>query len=132
MALLRAILALVAFVAAYTFVFWFAFALVPLAQEPAWFVATPLAWIAAIGAAWIVWRHGPGGASGAGFMHSVLKGAVIAGAIGFSLGFFGPLLLAPDANQGPLLGLFITGPAGFVLGAMGGALYWVFRPRPPV
>ena len=34
----------------------------------------------------------------------------------FSAGFFGPMLLAPGANQGPMLGLFITGPLGVVAG----------------
>ena len=38
------------------------------------------------------------------------------GAVGFAAGFFGPMLLKPDANQGPMLGIFITGPAGFLLG----------------
>ena len=43
-------------------------------------------------------------------------------AVGFAAGFFGPILLNPDANQGPMLGIFITGPggafAGFILGAL--------------
>jgi len=45
------------------------------------------------------------------FMH-----AVVVGAIGFAAGFFGPIIFAPEANQGPLLGIFITGPLGFVFG----------------
>lgn len=48
---------------------------------------------------------------------SVLVWAFALGGIGFVLGFFGPMLFAPGANRGPLLGIFITGPAGFVLGA---------------
>ncbi len=52
-----------------------------------------------------------------GLLPAVLKWAMMAGAIGFCAGFFGPMLLAPDANQGPLLGIFITGPLGFVAGA---------------
>jgi hypothetical protein len=56
---------------------------------------------------------------------SVFKGAVIVGAIGFCAGFFGPMLFAPDANQGPLLGIFITGPLGAVLGAIGGFVYGI-------
>lgn len=46
----------------------------------------------------------------------VLLWALVLGGIGFVCGFFGPMALAPDANQGPMLGLFITGPGGFVLG----------------
>jgi len=33
------------------------------------------------------------------------------------------MILAPEANQGPMLGLFITGPAGVVIGAIAGAVY---------
>ena len=56
---------------------------------------------------------------------SVFKGALIAGGIGFCAGFFGPMVFAPDANQGPLLGIFITGPLGAVLGAIGGFVYGI-------
>jgi len=38
------------------------------------------------------------------------------GAISFAAGFFGPIVLAPGANQGPLLGIFITGPLGTLAG----------------
>jgi len=34
----------------------------------------------------------------------------------FLVGFVGPMIVAPNANQGPLLGIFITGPAGLVIG----------------
>ena len=34
--------------------------------------------------------------------------ALALGAVGFACGFFGPIALNPGANQGPLLGLFIT------------------------
>ena len=49
-------------------------------------------------------------------------GAVFTGTVAFAVGFFGPLMWAPDANQGPLLGIFITGPLGFLAGAVGGAV----------
>jgi hypothetical protein len=42
--------------------------------------------------------------------------SAIAGAIGFAGGFVGPMILAPKNNLGPLLGIFITGPAGVLLG----------------
>jgi hypothetical protein len=57
------------------------------------------------------------------------KGSLVTGAIGFCGGFFGPLIFAPEANQGPLLGIFITGPLGFLLGALGGAVHWARRRR---
>jgi hypothetical protein len=37
---------------------------------------------------------------------------LILGATGFAAGFFGPMMLVPEANQGPMLGIFITGPGG--------------------
>jgi hypothetical protein len=37
------------------------------------------------------------------------------------------MLATPDANQGPLLGIFITGPAGALLGAIAGYCYWLLR-----
>lgn len=46
----------------------------------------------------------------------ILTWTLVTGAVCFALGFFGPIILAPDANQGPLLGIFITGPLGLVLG----------------
>jgi hypothetical protein len=41
---------------------------------------------------------------------------VALGAVGFGAGFFGPIALNPDANQGPLVGIFLTGPGGCALG----------------
>lgn len=54
---------------------------------------------------------------------------VIIGCITFGLGFFGPMIIAPEANQGPLLGILITGPLGFILGLIGGGFYWYFKLR---
>lgn len=45
----------------------------------------------------------------------------LAGTVGLALGVVGPLLVTPEANLGPLLGILVTGPGGFVLGALGGA-----------
>src|ERR1700733_2476361 len=36
--------------------------------------------------------------------------AAAGGALGLALGFVGPLLLEPDSPQGPLFGIFVTGP----------------------
>lgn len=51
-----------------------------------------------------------------------LLGAMLLGTAGFIGGFFGPILWAPQANQGPLLGIFITGPLGFLTGGLLGLL----------
>jgi hypothetical protein len=48
-------------------------------------------------------------------------------ATGFVAGFFGPIALNPDANQGPLLGLFITGPGGALAGLV---LGWILKLLP--
>jgi len=57
--------------------------------------------------------------------------AALVGAACFLAGFVGPILLRPDAPQGPLLGVFITGPLGTVGGAAVGALLGALAYRPP-
>jgi hypothetical protein len=44
------------------------------------------------------------------------------GAISFLAGFVGPMILAPDANQGPLLGILYTGPIGTLVGFAWGVI----------
>ena len=46
-------------------------------------------------------------------------GGVLVGTLSFALGFIGPLIVWPHNNLGPLLGILITGPLGFVGGALG-------------
>ncbi len=46
--------------------------------------------------------------------------SLLVGLPSFLAGVYGPLLLAPEANQGPLIGIFITGPAGIIIGAIVG------------
>jgi hypothetical protein len=46
----------------------------------------------------------------------------IVGAVGLAIGFVGPLVISPKANLGPLLGILLTGPLGFVVGALGAGL----------
>ena len=48
------------------------------------------------------------------------------GSIGFMAGFIGPMIMAPSANEGPLLGIFFTGPLGVVLGLALGIACAVF------
>lgn len=64
-----------------------------------------------------------------GLASAIVLGALGLGSIGFVAGFFGPMILAPGANQGPLLGLLITGPGGFLLGGPLGALWWWLQRR---
>ena len=56
-----------------------------------------------------------------------LIGAFIVGGIGFVIGFFGPMIFTPRSNQGPLLGIFFTGPLGFAIGALLGAAAGLIR-----
>ncbi len=58
--------------------------------------------------------------------------SVALGVTGFVCGFFGPIVLNPSANQGPMLGIFITGPGGAVLGAVLGTLTALLNVRPAV
>ena len=72
-------------------------------------------------ALWLIVRYGPirsrwwRGERAIGF-------ALFVGGITFLIGFVGPMIVTPEANQGPLLGIFITGPAGFCLGLIWGLL----------
>jgi hypothetical protein len=52
--------------------------------------------------------------------------AVAVGAIGFLIGFVGPMIFYPSSNIGPIIG-FLTGPLGFVLGAIIGCVVGVVR-----
>ena len=58
-----------------------------------------------------------------------LSFAFAIGAIAFLAGFAGPILLTPDSPQGPLLGIFVTGPLGFILGAVIGLAIGVTKSR---
>lgn len=57
------------------------------------------------------------------------RGGIIVGGISFLAGFLGPIILTPQANQGPLVGIFITGPVGFVVGIIAGYSYALFKLR---
>lgn len=51
---------------------------------------------------------------------SVATWVLALGGAGFAAGFFGPMALNPGANQGPMAGIFITGPGGALLGLVMG------------
>ena len=61
------------------------------------------------------------------FISSTLMGGLIVGSIGLVGGFIGPIIFTTESNLGPLLGLFITGPLGFIIGMVVGAIYWKVR-----
>lgn len=120
--LVRAFLALVAFAASFFFSFWVIFGqILPLE------IASLPALVAAVWVAGFVWRQT--GRASAGLFPAIASGAALLGSVGFVAGFFGPMVLTPEANQGPLLGILITGPLGFLAGAVLGAGWWCLRPR---
>jgi len=59
----------------------------------------------------------------------IFYGAVLFGGAGLAAGFFGPMIFTPEANQGPLLDLLITGPAGVSIGAISGLVYGLVKSR---
>jgi len=81
-----------------------------------------VSWPLAIVVGRYAWRNAP---LQTGLISSIVLGAFLTGGIGFAGGFFGPIIFMPSANQGPLLGIFITGPLGVIVGAVGGAIYWL-------
>ena len=123
--LFRVAVTFVSAVATFYFVYWVGGALV-FSALPGW-IALVGATLVAIVAARYVWVRTASAESS--LVSSVLVGALVTGAVAFSAGFFGPIVFAPSANQGPMLGIFITGPLGFLLGGVGGAVYWFARRR---
>lgn len=83
--------------------------------------------IAAIAAGRYAWVHTDGMPKYA--VASIIYGAALFGGIGFTAGFFASMIFAPDANQGPLLGIFVTGPAGVLIGAIAGLAYGLMKFR---
>jgi hypothetical protein len=120
--MLRKAIAVLAFFGAFFVAWLLVIALMP--GDQAW-IASLVAFAAAIYVARQVWNGTAEGATSVPVMAGL--GAVTLGGLGFVLGFFGPMILAPEANQGPMLGLFITGPAGVVIGAIAGAWYAMRR-----
>jgi hypothetical protein len=87
-------------------------------------VGSLVALVVAATVAGYAWRLGPEGPRSV--RTAVALGALLVGGAGFAAGFFGPMLLAPGANQGPMLGIFITGPLGYLVGA-GLGLWYAWR-----
>ena len=112
-------------VATFYFVFWVPFSLVSFLPGHL-LLAMIGSLAAAIWTARYTWRRTEN-FNNSGVLALTFSGALVVGTIGFLGGFFGPMIFAPGANQGPLLGLFITGPLGFLLGGAGGLVYGLIR-----
>lgn len=58
-------------------------------------------------------------------------GAMLLGFTGFVIGFYGPMRFQAWSNQGPMMGIFVTGPGGVLLGALIGGALRITRPSWP-
>jgi hypothetical protein len=68
-----------------------------------------------------VLRQGPPGRGRViGWWCATMTGIV--GVVSFLIGFAGPLIFTPDSNTGPMLGFFVTGPLGAIVGAVCGVV----------
>jgi hypothetical protein len=56
-------------------------------------------------------------------MHLSVRCALVLGAVGFAAGFLGPMVLNPESNIGPIIGILFSGPAGVIAGGSLGALF---------
>lgn len=110
------------FAAVYFISYWLLFAQILPENPPS--LATGFAFLTAAGLTGSFWYSAR---AGSGIFGTAMTWAGIVGAVGFSVGFFGPMIFSPQANQGPLLGLFITGPLGFVAGGVAGLIYSLSR-----
>jgi hypothetical protein len=121
---IRGVVAFITAVGTFYFVYWVGGALLVSLHVPGWIplIGSAIAAVIVTRYVWMSSAHYSGG-----LVRSIAVGALVTGGIGFAAGFFGPILFTPGANQGPLLGIFITGPLGFVLGAVGGGVYWRTR-----
>ncbi len=126
---MRIILSFFAFAGTYYFIYWFAFSFLLGARNISpWSAIVSLA--IAVLVAVFVWKKTAGTSNG--LATCIVLGGLIVGGIGFVGGFFGPLIFTPEANLGPLLGIFITGPVGFGVGLIAGAIYWKIKEKKQV
>jgi hypothetical protein len=104
------------FVVQMTLLTWVMFQMIINREVPIW-PTRIIGVLLAVGAGWLTWSHT--GRRGSSLVSWVLLGGLLVGGMGFAVGFIGPLIFM-DSNLGPLIGIFFTGPIGFVLGCLGG------------
>ncbi len=124
--IIRLLAVIIVVPATFFFVFWVPCSLlITFSGVPRVIAAGIVSLLCSVIAGWYVWKKF--GAVNPGIISHILIGALILGGVGFSAGFFGPIIFTSEANQGPLLGIFLTGPLGFLLGAIAGGIYWAVR-----
>jgi len=120
--LIRIVAMFIVIPASFYFIVWVPFAFLPPING---FIRLFISLICALAIGWFVWKKLGTMTLELGLY--IFLGGVILGSISFILGFFGPIIFAPEANQGPLLGIFITGPLGFLIGLIGGGVFWFIK-----
>lgn len=115
--MIRILKPLVAFLMFLVVLFFIATMLTITTELPSW-VSVTLALFSAILAGWYAWKLVAGEKVGVGV--SVICGALMLGGLGFMIGFLGPMIVAKDTSQGPLVGVFVGTPVGVILGVIGG------------
>ena len=119
-AFVRLVVSVVVAIAMFYFSYWLVFSLIIPLDDFGW-IRNLGSLAPAIFVGMYTWFQT--GSVSRGLAKCIVLGAVITGGLGFVAGFIGPIIFTPGANQGPLLGFF-TGPLGFVVGAVGGAMYF--------
>lgn len=122
----RIVITFCAIVAIYFFIYWLPFSMVPVTWNYE-LLPNIVALLVAILVGIFIWRKTKH--LNHSLATSILLGGLIVGSIGFVAGFFGPLIFYPESNLGPLMGIFYTGPIGFMLGLILGPLYRVVKKK---
>src|SRR6188508_370092 len=117
----RIVISAIVIVATFYFLYWVPFAFIHIP----WGIAAFLSYAGAMAAGWFAWTRTA--SVNPTLTRSIGYWALVVGAIGFIGGFFGPMIIVPGANQGPLLGILITGPLGVLIGAIGGLVHWLVQ-----
>ena len=115
--MIRILKPIVSFLMFFVVLFFIATILI-IATELSEWISVSLALFSALLAGWYAWKLVAGEKVGVGV--SVICGALLLGGLGFVIGFLGPMIVAKDTSQGPLVGVFIAAPLGLILGAVGG------------
>jgi len=119
--LLRILLLLVIAPSVLFFIYWVPFSLISMGENE--FFRMIVSLLSAVLSGWFILSVTKSPSKN-GLLASIICWSFIFGGAGFFIGFLGPIIFTPEANQGPLLGIIITGPVGFLLGAVGGLIYW--------
>lgn len=97
------------------------------------FLPTLLAIVIAFFLATILWlpgrpkHHGPHSPSLLHYLGRALLCIIVMALLGFLIGFIVPVI-EHEGSQGPLLGVYLTGPLGAMLGLLVN-LWWLYRQR---